>query len=394
MSATLPLTGVTVIEFCQVAAGPFCGMLLADLGADLIKVEHPEGGDGLRAWPPLTGGFSENFASLNRNKRSVALDLKSVAGQAAARTLCARADVVIENNRPGVMSRLGLGYESIKADNPKVVYASISGFGQEGPRAQDGGFDVTVQAIAGVMSVTGTPGGDPVKCGVPISDFSTGLYAAFAIAAALRSVAEGDEGHHIDISLQAATLGVAALQTSEFFGTGLVPQRLGAAHPRNAPYEAFRARDDWFVMAAGNDKLWHSVCRIVGRPELAADRRFVSNKDRAMRQAELKVLLEAVFVTRDAAHWIDACRDEGVPCGKINDYEAALADPQVAAMGFVQPITLPGGTATRTFGCPIRLDGRTLPIRRDPPALGQHNDEVLGSTAGSLDRQREFTETT
>lgn len=373
----LPLSGVTVIEFCQVAAGPFCGMLLADLGAELIKIEHPDGGDGLRAWPPLTAGFSENFASLNRNKRSVTLDLKSASGKAAALSLCAQADVVIENNRPGVMGRLGLGFDDIRAANPKIVYASISGFGQEGPRANDGGFDVTVQAIAGVMSVTGTPDGDPVKCGVPISDFSTGLYAAFAVAAALRAVAEGAPGRHIDVSLQGATLGVAALQTSEFFGSGKVPQRLGAAHPRNAPYEAFRAKDDWFVMAAGNDKLWHGVCRIVGRPDLATDPRFLTNKDRAQHQSELKLLLETVFGTRDAAHWIDACREAGIPCGRINDYRAALSDPQIEAMGFVQEITLPGGTRTRTFGCPIRLDGETLPIRRNPPALGEHNAEIL-----------------
>lgn len=373
----LPLSGVTVIEFCQVAAGPFCGMLLADLGAELIKIEHPDGGDGLRAWPPLTAGFSENFASLNRNKRSVTLDLKSASGKAAALSLCARADVVIENNRPGVMGRLGLGFDDIRAANPKIVYASISGFGQEGPRANDGGFDVTVQAIAGVMSVTGTPDGDPVKCGVPISDFSTGLYAAFAVAAALRAVAEGAPGRHIDVSLQGATLGVAALQTSEFFGSGKVPQRLGAAHPRNAPYEAFRAKDDWFVMAAGNDKLWHGVCRIIGRLDLATDPRFLTNKDRAQHQGELKLLLETVFGTRDAAHWIDACREAGIPCGRINDYRAALSDPQIEAMGFVQEITLPGGTRTRTFGCPIRLDGETLPIRRNPPALGEHNAEIL-----------------
>ncbi len=372
----LPLSGISVIEFCQVAAGPFCGMLLADMGADVVKVENPDGGDGLRQWPPLTAGFSENFASLNRNKRSLALDLKSDSGRDAALDLCRRADVVIENNRPGVMARLGLGYTHVRAVNPDVVYASISGFGQAGPRAGDGGFDVTIQAIAGVMSVTGEPGGGPVKCGVPVSDFSTGLYAAFAVVAALRHAAEG-QGRHIDISLLGATLGIAALQTSEYFGTGQPPRKLGAAHPRNAPYEAFRAEDDWFVMAAGNDRLWQAVCRIVERPDLVDDPRFRTNGDRASRQTELRVLLEEVFATRSALHWLEAFRAAGVPCGPINTYAAALADPQVEAMGFVQDIRLPGGSMTKTFGCPVRLDGQTLPIRRNPPALGEHNDEIL-----------------
>ena len=374
---TLPLSGITVIEFCQIAAGPFCGMLLADMGADVIKIENPAGGDGLRQWPPLTNGFSENFVSLNRNKRSAALDLKSSSGREAALELCARANVVIENNRPGVMARLGLGYEDVRRRKPNIVYASISGFGQEGPRATEGGFDVTIQAVGGVMSVTGEPQGGPAKCGVPISDFTTGLYAAFAIATALRELPS--KGRYIDMSLLGATLGVAALQTSEFFGTGQSPRRMGSAHPRNAPYQAFRAKDDWFVMAAGNNRLWESVCRIVGRDDLVQDSRFQTNSDRAARQEELRDILEEVFKSETAQYWIDACRDSGVPCSPINDYEAALGDSQVAAMGWIQDITLPSGATTRTFGNPIRLDGETLSIRRNPPALGEHTEEILRS---------------
>ncbi len=385
MHSALPLDGVRVIEFCQVAAGPFCGMLLADMGADVIKVEHPGNGDSMRAWPPLTEGFSENFASLNRNKRSVALDLKEPGQRQAAYDLCMDADVVVENNRPGAMERNGLGYQEIAQGNGRVVYCSISGFGQTGPRSQEGGFDVTIQAIAGVMSVTGEPGGTPVKCGVPISDFSTGLYAAYAIAAALRDVSRTGRGRHIDVSLMGATLAVAALQTSEYFGTGRPPRKLGSAHPRNAPYQAFRASDGHFVMAAGNDKLWASVCDVTGREDLLNDQRFGSTAERALNQEALRVLLEASFSCGTVVEWLAAFRKAGVPCAPINDYAEALRDPQVGAMGWVQDLELPSGAKARTFGSPIRMDGAPIPIGRRPPVLGEHNGEVLASAA---DRRR------
>lgn len=372
-----PMADIRVIEFCQVAAGPFCGMLLADMGADVIKVEAPGGGDAMRSWPPLTEGFSENFASLNRNKRSVVLDLKSEAGRAAALHLCEQADVVVENNRPGVLERLGLGYDHIRRINPGIVYCSISGFGQKGPRTKEGGFDVTVQAMAGVMSVTGEPGGAPVKCGVPISDFSTGLYAAFSITAALREVSRTGDGTFIDVSLMGATLGVAALQTSEFFGTGRAPAKLGSAHPRNAPYRAFRSADDHFVMAAGNDNLWNAVCDVVGQPALRDDPRFSSVSARALNQDALLPILEEIFVTKSAAEWLDAFRAKGVPCAPINTFAEALQDPQVAAMGWVSEIVLPSGATTRTFGNPVLFNGEPLPIRRAPPDLGQHTGEIL-----------------
>ena len=211
----LPLHDVRVIEFCQIAAGPFCGMLLADFGADVIKVENPEGGDSMRAWPPISDGYSENFASVNRNKRSITLDLKSPDELKAARDLVRSADVMIENFRAGVLDRLGLGYETLRKDHDSLIYCSISAYGQTGPRAQEGGFDLTVQAMSGIMSVTGEPGGAPVKCGVPLSDFSAGLYAAYAITAALMDVRRGEPGRHIDVSMLGASLGIAALQTSE-----------------------------------------------------------------------------------------------------------------------------------------------------------------------------------
>lgn len=376
----LPLAGIRVIEFCQVAAGPFCGMLLADMGAEVIKVERPEG-DGLRQWPPLTDGFSENFASLNRNKKSVVLDLKTPDGQAHAKQLCLSADVVIENNRPGVMQRLGLGYAVLAELSPSLVYCSLSAFGQTGPRAEEGGFDLTVQGMAGVMSVTGEPGGVPVKCGVPISDFSTGLYGAFAVAAVLNRVRAGGPGEHIDISLQGASLGIAALQTSEYFGTGQSPAKLGSAHPRNAPYQAFSAADGHFVMAAGNDGLWHKVCAVVARPDLATDQRFASTALRAANQGVLKDCLEAHFRTAPVADWVRRFAEVGVPCGPINDYEAALNDPQVLASGFIQDITLPSGARTKTFASPIRLGDKATKVRSDPPALGADTEMVLAELA-------------
>jgi len=381
----LPLSGVRVVEFCQVAAGPFCAMLLADMGADVIKVESPDG-DGLRQWPPITDGYSENFASLNRNKRSVVLDLKQPADRDAARKLALSADVLVENFRPGTLAKLGLGYAALAKAKPAIVYCSISAYGQSGPRAQEGGFDLTVQAIGGVMSVTGERDAAPVKCGVPISDFGAGLYAAFAIVAALRKVEHGGTGDHIDVSMLGATLGMAALQTSEHFGTGRDPVKLGSAHPRNAPYQAFRAQDGYFAMAAGNDRLWRAVCAGMQRMALADDPRFASTSLRAQHQEILRDLLEADFTLQPVEHWLGVFAERGVPCTPINTYSQVLADPQVAHMGWVQSITLPGGAQTRTFGSPLSMTHETFAVYRDPPALGEHTRAVLaelGIDAGS-----------
>lgn len=370
----LPLTGVRVIEFCAVAAGPFCAMLLADMGADVTKIEPPAG-DALRAWPPINAGFSENFASLNRNKRSVVLDLKNPDHLEAALALAAGADVVVENNRPGVMDRLGLGWKQLSALNPALVYCSISAYGQSGPRAKEGGFDLTIQAAAGVMSVTGDSD-TPVKCGVPVSDFASGLYGAFAIASALVRARASGTGAYLDVPMFGCTLAIAALQTSEFFGTGRSPGKLGSAHPRNAPYQAFRAQDGYFAIAAGNDGLWRSVLDAVGRPELEGDARFGSPTLRAANQVALKDLLEAHFTLRPVAHWIDVFNRAGVPHSRINNYAQALGDPQVEHMGWVGEIELPGGTLTRTFTSPLRIDGQRIPLRTPPPALGEHTDDV------------------
>lgn len=377
---SLPLEGVRVIELCNVAAGPFCGMLLADMGADLIKVENPDGGDTLRSWPPITDGYSENFASLNRNKRSVTLDLKTPVDLQRFKSLVQSADVLIENNRPGVMDRLGLGHSTLKQINPRLVMASISAYGQTGPRSSEGGFDLTVQAMSGIMSVTGEAGGAPVKCGVPLADFSAGLYAAYSVVCALRTAQATGQGTHIDVPMLGATLGIAALQTSEYFGSGKDPAKLGSAHPRNAPYQAFKCRDGYFGMAAGNNALWSSVCGVVGRPNWIDDPRFLNPTLRAQHQEVLRDMLEQIFADSDASVWLDRFRSAGVPCAPINTYSEVLADEQVAHMGWVQDITLPNGVPTRTFGPPVKFDGQAMPIRLAPPDLGEHNDEIFGQS--------------
>jgi crotonobetainyl-CoA:carnitine CoA-transferase CaiB-like acyl-CoA transferase len=351
-------------------------MLLADMGADVIKVESPEG-DGLRQWPPIRNGDSENFASVNRNKRSVVLDLKDPVQRAAARRLALSADVVVENFRPGVLQKLGLGYDVLAAEKPSLVYCSISAYGQTGPRAQEGGFDLTVQAVSGVMSVTGDKGGAPVKCGVPISDFGAGLYAAFAISAALHKVRREGAGDHIDVSMLGATLGMAALQTSEYFGTGRDPGKRGSAHPRNAPYQAFKASDGYFAMAAGNDRLWRAACAGIGKGDLADDPRFATTSLRARNQEALREILEATFAGHTVAELLATFAAAGVPCAPINSYSQVLEDPQVTHMEWVRPLTLPGGAHTRTLVSPIRMRRERFDVYRRPPALGEHTDEVL-----------------
>ena len=375
----LPMKDVRVIEFTNILSGPFCGMLLADMGADVIKVEKPTGDD-MRYWPPITEGYSENFASVNRNKRSIAMDLKSDEDRELARKLCASAQVVVENNRPGVMDRLGLGYDALKALNPALIYCSINAFGSDGPYAHRGGFDLVIQAASGMMSVTGEV--DPVKCGVPISDVATGLYAAFAITAALREAEATGEGTHIDASMLGSSMGIAALQTSEFFGTGSNSPRMGSRHPRNAPYQAFKASDGLFVMAAGNDKLFKDVCELVDRTDLLEREEYVTTILRAKNQTVLAETLEVEFGKKTAMEWIKIFGGAGVPCGLINSYERALSHPQTEHSGWVQPMTLPNGVETKTFGSPVRFNLQPTPIRTNPPALDAHGEEIRKELAG------------
>lgn len=376
MTVALPLLqGVQVVEFCQVAAGPFCGMLLADFGATVTKVEPPEG-DAMRQWPPLTAGYSENFASINRGKKSVVLDLKNPADRDLARELVLQSDVLVENTRPGVMRRLGLDWDWFASRKPSLIYCSISAYGQDGPRGGEGGFDLTIQAGAGVMSVTGEPDGAPVKAGVPLADFASGLYAAYAISAMLSRVRTGGPGGWIDVPMVGATIAISALQTSEYFGTGQNPRKLGSAHPRNAPYQAYQASDGWFAIAAGNNKLWRSVCEVVGVNELLDDPRFTTPTLRAANQAALKALLDGPFAARPVGYWLDNFAASGVPSARINGYAEALADPQTVHLQLVRPMTLPNGSATRTVGSPIRINGTPIPHATRPPALGEDTEAL------------------
>jgi crotonobetainyl-CoA:carnitine CoA-transferase CaiB-like acyl-CoA transferase len=383
-----PLAGVRVLEFGQIAAGPFAGMLLADMGADVVKVERPDGGDDMRQWPPLVAGpggevFSGNFASVNRNKRSIAVDLKNREQLERLRALCAATDVILENFRPGVLARLGLGYEALSKSSPKLVYCSLSGYGQTGPYAPKGAFDVAVQAMSGVMSCTGDPDGQPAKCGVPVGDFTAGLYSAYCIVAALREVERSGHGACIDCSMLGALLGISALQTSEYFGTGVPARRLGSAHPRNAPYQAFQGSDKPFVIAAGNDRLWQEVCEAVGMPALKDDPRFVSQSQRAKNQRTLAGILQPVFATRSAADWLAEFDRRGVPGAPINDFGEILADAHVAAMGWVTQMALPNGATTPVVGFPVAMSGYRFAVRQAPPRLGEHTAEVYAEWLGA-----------
>ena len=374
---TRPLSGIKVIEFCQVLAGPFCGCLLADMGADVIKVEPPDG-DLMRAWPPIVNEYSQYFASVNRNKRSVVLDLKTSDGLKAARALALSGDVVIENFRPGVMAKFGLDHATLMKEKPSLVYCSVSAYGQSGPRAREGGFDMTLQAMSGAMSVTGDADSRPCKSGIPIADFTTGLYAAFSVVASLNKVARaGGNGDYIDVSMLGSMLGIANLQTSELFGTGRDPVRLGSAHPMNAPYAGFRCKDGDIALAAGTNKLWKATCEGINRRDLLNDERFKTPSSRAQHQNALRDLLEATFASYTAAQLLDILRARSIPCAPINTYSQILADPQVQHMQWVEPVELPGGTPSKTVISPQQVNGERLSVYRHPPALGAHTGEVL-----------------
>ncbi|NKY57325.1 CaiB/BaiF CoA transferase family protein [Nocardia flavorosea] len=376
----LPLKGKRVVEFGHVAAGPFAGMLLADLGADVVKVEPPAG-DQMRNWPPIGSDehgdrFSYNFTSLNRNKRSVVADLKDPEQNAMVRRLMLSADAVVQNYRPGVLDRLGLGYESIEAEHRGVVFCSISGYGLTSPYRDRGAFDVVIQGMSGLMSVTGADGGEPVKSGVPVADFITGLYAAMTVSALLAAPDAGTRSHHVDVPMLDCLLATSALQVSEFWGTGRAPKALGSAHPRNAPYQAFRASDRWFTLAAGNDRLWHAVCAAAERPELLDDPRFASQADRVAHQTVLAGLLEETFTTRTADHWVKVLSTHGVPCGPINTFAEILADPHVVQTGLLTTVEVPVLGEVSDLAFPARISNAAPHTSRRPPRLGEHTTEV------------------
>jgi len=386
------LDGLRVLEFGHIAAAPFCGMLLADLGADVVKIEAPDG-DGLRAWPPIVtsdngDAFSLNFASLNRGKRSVVANLKDRAQVERVLALCAHADVILENYRPGTLDRLGLGFADVAKRNPSIVYCSISGYGQTGARARNGAFDVVVQGASGLMSVTGEADRPPVKCGVPVADFTAGLYAAYTIVAAHGRAVREKRAVRLDCAMLDCLLGVSALQTSEYWGTGKAPARLGSAHPRNAPYQAFRASDAPFIVAAGNDNLWREVCEATGRLDLLDDPRFAGIAQRAKNQVALAAILQDVFATRTAREWLDEFERRGVPSGPVNTFADILGDRALVASGLIQSMDVPVAGATSTIAYPVQMNGERVCASRPPPRLGEHTEGVFAEWLASAAARR------
>lgn len=374
-----PLQGMRVLEFGHIAAVPFCGMLLADLGADVVKVEPPQG-DGLRTWPPIIGdaeqSFSMNFAALNRGKRSIVADLKNPADLERVRRLVAVADAIIENYRPGVLERLGLGFQDAAKLQNEIIYCSISGYGQTGRYSRRGAFDVVIQGMSGLMSVTGDEDGEAAKCGVPVGDFTAALFAAYTILATREVAKREHRAIHLDCPMLDCLLGISGLQTSEYWGTGVTPKRLGSAHPRNAPYQSYQAIDAPFIIAAGNDSLWEQVCEATGLRELLADSRFTTITDRAANQKALAQILQPVFRTKTAAAWIEEFEKRGVPCGPVNTFADILADPELARSGLVTEFDVPFAGRSKTVAYPVQINQRRPPMRHAPPRLGEHTEEV------------------
>ncbi|HEX2049604.1 MAG TPA: CoA transferase [Actinomycetota bacterium] len=377
---SLPLDGVRVLDFTQALAGPYCTMLLGDLGADVVKVEMPGRGDDTRHWgPPFVEGESSYFMSINRNKRSVALDLKSDGGAQAARDLARASDVVVENFRPGTMTRLGLGPDDLRALDARLVYCSISGFGQDGP--PKAGYDQIVQGTAGLMSLTGMPDGPPVKVGVPISDVVGGMFGAHAILAALYERERTGRGRYVDVAMQDSVVALLTFQAGRFFATGEAPGRDGNHHPTITPYGAFEAADGFLNVSVGNDNQWRRFCDALGAPELAADERFATNALRRAARDELYAALEEILRTRTVDEWVARLDDAGVPAGPIRTLDEVFADPVLQARDMVAEMQHPVAGRVRATGPPWRLDGAALPIRRPPPLLGEHTREVLRDVA-------------
>jgi crotonobetainyl-CoA:carnitine CoA-transferase CaiB-like acyl-CoA transferase len=360
------LAGLRVLELTQVMAGPFCGQVLGDMGADVVKVEPP-GGDSTRESLGTAA-----FLAVNRNKRSVVLDLKSESHRAVLHRLARDADVLLENYRPGVAARLGAGWEELSELNPRLIYASVSGFGQTGPYAQRPGYDLIAQGLSGVMSVTGEPGGDPVKCGIPIGDLSAGLFCAVAILSAVIARERTGRGQRIDTSLFEGALALSIWETAELWGTGRVPQPLGSAHRLTAPYQALRTADGHITVGANSERLWQLLCEAIGRPELCTDERFATNEKRMAARAELEAELEEALVERSTGEWVAALIDAGVPCGPIHDYRQVFEDPHTQAREMEVRID-----GVRALGIPVKMSGTPGAIRRLAPELGEHTAEVL-----------------
>jgi len=369
MSVSGPLAGLLVVDLTRVLAGPYCTMVLADLGARVIKVEAP-GGDDARRIGPFVAGESAYFTSLNRGKQSIALDLKQAADRSIFEKLLARADVLCENFRPGVMERLGYGWEALHERHPRLVFASTSGFGQTGPYAGRPAYDIVVQAMGGVMSLTGHPGSPPTRVGSSLGDITAGLFTAIGIQAALLERERSGSGRRVDVSMLDAQVATLENAIARHGATGEVPGPMGSRHPSIAPFEALATSDGHIVIAAGNDALFAVLCETLERAELARDPRFVSNELRRRNATELSARLEAALAARPAADWIERLLAAGVPCGPLNDVAAVVADPQVAARNMIVTAPLDGGGRLEMAGNPVKISGfADSPTRDAAPAL-------------------------
>ena len=373
-----PLEGIKVIELAQIMAGPTCGMLLADMGADVIKVEKLPGGDDTRSYTePSVGGESAAFMILNRNKRGMAVNLKAPGGLEVVKRLLADADVVTENYRKGTLEKLGLGYEVLRELNPRLVYCAVSGYGRSGPYADKGGFDLIAQGFAGIMSITGEPGGPPAKSGTSIADINAGILAALGIVSALVARGRTGRGQMVDTSLMEAAVQQTYWQAAIFFATGINSGPTGSAHILTAPYQAFPTADGWINVGGANQANWERIVKVIGRPELAQDPRFLNNGERMKNLAALTPLIAERLKARPSADWIREFEAAGVPVGPVNKVGDMLADPQVAAREMVVEVDHPRAGRTRALGLPIKFSETPGEVVRAAPLLGQHTREIL-----------------
>jgi crotonobetainyl-CoA:carnitine CoA-transferase CaiB-like acyl-CoA transferase len=372
------LDGIVVLDLTRVLSGPYCTMLLADLGARVIKIEQPGTGDDTRAWgPPFVGDESAYFLSINRNKESLTLNLKEPRGRALLERLVERADVLVENFRPGTMERLGLGYGTASTRWPRLVYCAISGFGQTGPRRHEPGYDAVVQAEGGLMSITGDPDGPPYRLGVAVSDIVTGMFAAHGILAALFARARGAGGQLVDIAMLDSTVALLTYQAAAYFATSTPPSRMGNRHPTIVPYETFVAADGEFVLAVGNDDLWRKCCRVIGLDSMAEDPRYATNRDRVAHYPELRAALDARLRTRPRTDWLAALTAEGVPCGSVRDIGQVLQDQQLHDRDMLATVAHAALGSVRVLGTPVKLSDTPGSVRTAPPSLGLHTDQIL-----------------
>ncbi|MGI0083692.1 MAG: CaiB/BaiF CoA transferase family protein [Nitrososphaerales archaeon] len=381
------LDGLKVLDLTRVMAGPYATMLLGDFGAEVIKIEDREKGDDTRTWyPPQIDGESAYFLSVNRNKKSLTLNLKSEKGKEIFYKLAKESDVVIENFRPGVTEKLGIDYGTLSRMNKRLIYCSISGFGQTGPYSALPGYDLIVFAMGGIMSFTGEEGRPPVRVNVPIADISSGIYSVTAILAALNFRERHGIGQNIDVSMHDVQVSFLTHQAMNVIATGKNPQRMGSVHSNLAPYQAFKGSDSYFVLAAGNDNLWRDFCNEVRKPEWADDTRFKTNPDRMKNRVELTSLLDELFLGETASHWVEVARKAGVPAGEILSVSQVLSDPQVISRKMVTEVENPRTRKVlKQLGTPVKFSASEASIRLPPPALGEHNDEILARLGYSKD---------